>query len=696
MASAADTVREALAGRPTHFSWRTLASGEAPTEQRRFIEIAPVLDFKALQPGRAATDAITRAVRRLDLEGIDQARVTLTGIVPMNDAQFATLQENAVFNAILSLGTVFLILWLALQSWRIILAAALSVACGLSYSAALGLYLVGSLNLISVAFFVLFVGLAVDFAIQFCVRYRAERHETGDLPAALIGAARKAGRPLALAAAATAVGFSAFVPTDYRGLSELGEIAGPGMIIAFVTSVTFLPALLLVLKPPAEPHAMRIAQLAPVDRFLHRRRMTVLAITLGGVLLASPLLLFLRFDFNTVHLQNEHSPPVVAFRELGRDRAAAANAAEIVVSDLRSAQADAVRLAHLPQVARTRTLASFIPADQPKKLRLIGDIAVSVGPFLDMMSIRPPPTDAENIEALHSTANLLSSFATLRGAGADAARRLATLLTRLAAAGPGARGRVADAVAEPLKTTLDDLRESLKARPVTGATLPPDIKREWLTADGRARVQVLPKGDPNDTALMRNFVRSVLANEPFATGPAVTLYEAGNMIVRAFIEAGCFAIVAIAVLLLIALRRVTDVLMTLIPLLLAAVLTLELSVALDLPLNFTNIIALPLLLGIGVAFKTYYIMAWRRGRTALVQSALTRAVVFSAMTTATAFGSLWLSHHPGTSSMGQLMSLALVCTMLAAVFFQPALMGPPREGAHDKPGSETSCHELGR
>jgi predicted RND superfamily exporter protein len=128
----------------------------------------------------------------------------------------------------------------------------------------------------------------------------------------------------------------------------------------------------------------------------------------------------------------------------------------------------------------------------------------------------------------------------------------------------------------------------------------------------------------------------------------------------------------------ITLRRITDVLLTLVPLLVAVVVTLELSVALDLPLNFANIIALPLLLGVGVAFKIYYIMAWRSGKTALVQSTLTRAVIFSAMTQATAFGSLWLSSDPGTSSMGKLMALSLLCTMAAAVLFQPALMGRPR------------------
>jgi uncharacterized protein len=202
--------------------------------------------------------------------------------------------------------------------------------------------------------------------------------------------------------------------------------------------------------------------------------------------------------------------------------------------------------------------------------------------------------------------------------------------------------------------------------------------RTSFVAVTKPRIEVLPSGDPDDTKVLRNFVTAVLAIEPDATGPAVLLFEAGNTVVRAFIEAGMFALAAIALLLWITLRRIADVLLTLVPLLVAGILTLELCVALDLPLNFANILALPLLLGVGVAFKIYYIMAWRSGKTALVQSSLTRAVIFSAMATGTAFGSLWLSSDPATSSMGKLMALALLCTMAAAVLFQPALMGRPR------------------
>jgi uncharacterized protein len=645
-----------------------------------------VLDFSALEPGRAATDEIIRTAQDLRLGTDYRARVRLTGLAPMNDDQFATIKHNAALNAVLCVLAVLVILWLALHSARMVLAVVVSLVIGLAISAAFGLFLVGALNVISVAFFVLFIGLGVDFGLQFSVRYRAERHDYGDLRIALKSAARKAGVPLALAAAATAVGFSSFLPTSYRGLSELGQIAGAGMIVAFLTSITLLPALLMVLKPPAEPHPMGFASLAPVDRSLQRYRFPIIGATLVLVVLASPLLLFLPFDFNPLHVRNPNAPSVATFLDLRNDIQTGANAIEIMAPNQGAAEVIARRLSPLPQVARTIMLDSLVPGDQDEKLRLIGDATDTIEPSLNPGEVAAPPTDAENIEALSSTANALSTTAgDGKGPGAEAARRLSGLLTKLAKAEPSVRREVEAAVAGPLRFSLDQLREELRPQRITTESIPADLERAWVAPDGRARVQVLPRGDPDDTNALRDFVTSVLAVEPDATGPAVLMFEAGNTVVRAFTEAGMFALAAIAVLLWITLRRMADVLLTLIPLLVAGVVTLELCVVLDLPLNFANIIALPLLLGVGVAFKIYYIMAWRSGKTALVQSTLTRAVIFSAMTTATAFGSLWLSSDPGTSSMGQLMALALVCTMAAAVLFQPALMGRPREKARGVP-----------
>jgi hopanoid biosynthesis associated RND transporter like protein HpnN len=678
---AADTIEGVLAGKPTTFSWQALLKGRPaePSELRRFIEVRPVLDFAALEPGRAATTAIRQAAQDLKLATSYGARVRLTGPVAIADEEFATIKDNALLIHSATLIIVLTILWLALRSAKIILAVFINLTVGLVLTAALGLALVGALNLISIAFAVLFVGIGVDFGIQFAVRYRAERHEVDSLREALTRAAASIGAPLTLAAGAVAAGFLSFLPTDYRGVSELGQIAGGGMLIAFITSITLLPALITVFNPSGEPEPVGYKALAPVDSFLARNRIAVIAGT-GLVALAGlPLLFSLSFDFNPINLRSPKVESIATFLDLRRDRNIGANAVSIIASSPSEAATMAERLSKLPEVDRVMTAQAFVPEEQDKKLAIIKGLAAELEQPLSEAPGQPP-SDAENIEALKNLSQLLAQLsATASGPGADAAKRLQASVDKLADADKGMRDKVENAMVPPLKTVLDELRNYLKAQPVSIETLPPEISREWITPDGTWRVEANPKGDPNDNDTVRKFASAVQAIYPNAVGGPISILESGRTIVNAFIQAGGWALLAIAILLWIVLKRFGDVLLTLIPLLLAGVVTLEICVMIGLPLNFANIIALPLLLGVGVAFKIYYIMAWRAGQTDLLQTSLTRAVIWSALTTATAFGSLWLSKHPGTSSMGELLALSLVTTLCAAVLFQPALMGKPRE-----------------
>jgi uncharacterized protein len=684
------TLSDVLAGKPATFSWQELLQGHPlPANQlRHFIEVQPVLDFAELQPGRRAEEGIRQAAADLNLQNMFGARVDLTGEVPMNDDQFSVIKNSALRDTLTAVLGVLIILWLALRSWKIITAVFFSLMVGLAVTAAIGLAIVGSFNLISIAFFVLFVGLGVDFGIQYSVRYRAERHEHPDLREALRWAARKAGNPLALAAAATTVAFFAFLPTSYRGLSELGLIAGCGMLVAFLCSITLVPATLALLNPPGEPAPVGFRSLAPLDDFLQRHRIAVIAGTILVVLAATPLLSHLRFDFNPVDLQSPNSASVVTYRELQGDPETSGNDAEILAPSLAKADEAAKRLAALPEVSRTLTLSSLVPADQDQKIAALSGASQRLGTALNPADVQPAPSDQEVVAAIQSTAEDLSEAAgNETGPAAESARHVAGLLRRLAGADAGIRAKAEAAIVPPLVFDLDQLRKSLAPQAVTVETLPPNLVRDWVLPDGRARVQALPKGDPNDTNVLRTFATAVLRAEPTATGAAISYYESAKTVTTAFVEAGVLALSAIAILLLIVLRRVTDVLLTLVPLLLAGAVTLEICVLDGFALNFANIIALPLLLGVGVAFKIYYIMAWRAGKTGLLQSTLTRAVVFSAMTTAVAFGSMWASSYPGMSSMGKLMALALICTMAAAVLFQPVLMGRPRQV---KAGSESS------
>jgi len=510
------------------------------------------------------------------------------------------------------------------------------------------------------------------------VRYRAARHEIDDVDAAVLHAAERVGVPLTLAAAAAAAGFLSFIPTSYQGLAELGLLSGCGMVIAYVLSMTLLPALLRAVNPPREPRPLGYAALAPADRVLQRHRFAVVAITSFVALAALPALFHLRFDFDPLKLRDPHTESVATYLELSKDPFTPANTAQVLVSSATEAAVVAKRLADVPEVSQTRSLDSFIPKQQDTKLPLIADATRSLNMALNPQT-KAQPTGAEQVAALRDAAKSLHDVAiTASGPGAAAASRLERDLAQLADGDDARRAKAERAFIVPLKQDFEDLRLALNAQPITRETLPRDLLRDWVTQDGRERVEAVPKGDPNDGETLRRFADAVLVAEPNATGQAINTVEWGRTILKAFIQAGGWALLSITLLLWIVLRRFSDVMLTLIPLLVAAAVTLEICALSHFALNYANIIALPVLLGVGVAFKIYYVMEWRRGENNFLESSLTRAVFFSALMTAAAFGSLWLSRHPGMSSMGKLLALSLVCTLAAAALYQPALMGPPR------------------
>jgi hypothetical protein len=673
----AGAMERAASGEPDDFSWSALFSGAPASQQdkRRFLQVKPVLDFSALEPGADASESLRATAKKIGLTPENGFSLRLTGDVPLQDEEFATLSDGAALhNGLMGLAVLF-ILWRALRWGRLIVAVAVNMLVGLCLTAAAGLFLVQALNPISIAFAILFVGIGVDFGIQFTVRYREERFHDDDLLPALDAAGKKASLPLALAAAATAAGFYAFMPTDYRGVSELGLIAGTGMILAFCTSITLLPALLALFRPPAEKAPVGYAFLAPVDRFQTRHRRAIVVAAVGLALLGAPLLTKLRFDFNPLHLRSAKVESMATLLDLMQDPRMSPNIIEILSPSLAAADALAARLRALPEVESVTGLTDFIAEDQAPKLAAIREARGLIGPSLT--PARPPKdtTDAEDARALAVAGANLSQSAD----GDKALARIGSAMTRLAEAPEAARARARKTLIAPMRALLADTLLALQAAPVTLADLPDDLKSDWLAADGRARLEVAPRGDKNDNDNLRRFTAAVRKIAPDASGAAVSILESGDTVVRAFVQAGIMALVSISLLLYLALRRVGDVALTLAPLLLAGVYTMEICVLIDLPLNFANIIALPLLLGLGVAFKIYYVMAWRAGSAELLQTSLTRAIFFSAMTTATAFGSLWSSNHPGTSSMGKLLALSLATTLCAAVFFQPALMGPPRK-----------------
>ncbi|WP_233866136.1 MMPL family transporter [Paraburkholderia adhaesiva] len=680
---AAGVVDQVVAGKPAAFSWRALVDKDSAVKPAfAFITVRPVLNFAALKASASASDAIRETAASLHLDADYGARVRLTGQQPLADEEFASVQDGAVLNGVLTAIVVLVILWLALRSGKLIGAVLITLVIGLVITAALGLMMVGSLNMLSVAFMVLFVGLGVDFGVQFGVKYREARHLDDRLDFALLKTARMIGVPLTLAAIAVAESFFSFLPTAYRGLAELGQIAGVGMFVAYLANMTLLPALISVLKPHGEAHSPGFAFLAPIDTWLAEHRNRVLIGTLIVVVGATPLLFNLRFDFNPLHLKDPHTESMATLIALKNSPVISINNVNVLAPSLEEADKIAAKLSKLPDVGRATTLSSLIPDDQQQKLMLISSAAQQLLPALTQQP-SAPVTDEVRVATLKRTANQLSLAAEDHpGPGAAEAKHLSEALTKLANADAATRDRAERAFSAPLKLAFSQLANLLQPTQITRESLSPEMVRDWVAPTGEALVDIAPRVpagiDPNDDRMLARFSHAVKAAEPRAIGGPISILHSANVIILSFLQAAAWSVVLITVLLWITLRHFGDVLRTLIPLLVSALVTLELCVVFGIQLNFANIIALPLMLGVGVAFKIYFVMAWRAGQTGLLQSSLTHAVLFSAATTATAFGSLWLSHHPGTSSMGKLLALSLFCTLIGAVVFQPVLMGKPR------------------
>lgn len=663
-----EALERSLSGPPTPFSWTRLFAGDAPemAPTRRFILVKPVLDYSTLEPGQKATESIRRAAEDLQLQSEQGVTVRLTGAVPLADEELRTVATGMEWATVSSLLFVALLLWLGLRSFRTILAVLITMITGLVLTATFAAAAIGSLNLISVVFAVMFIGIAVDFGIQFAVRFQAVRDR--GLPEALREAGAHVGPSLGLAALVTGIGFLTLTPTDFQGVAELGLISAAGMAIALGLNLTLLPALLFVLKPEALRHEAGFPMLAPIDAALARHRTLVLGIAflsfVSGLIAASAI----RFDFNPLNLRDPETESVRTLMDLMRDPLTNPQTMDVLAASPAEAAQLQFQLRRLPEVAFSLSINDLVPTDQEEKLAIIDEMASVIGPSL-MDAPKPPPTDDEVIAAMGDAAE---SLLALRDS--SAAQRFGAALRQAVAAGPRFVVIADTVLLSGLRDQLGLVRKLLEARPVGIADMPSDLRAFWMTPDGQPRIEIYPRDDVSRNDNLARFIESVRQVAPQATGPSVSIYESGRAVVRAFQQSAAYAAIALTLVLIIVLRRRRDVWIVWTPLILALFLTLGAAVLFDIPLNFANIIALPLLPAIGIPFAIYFVMNVRGGGDGVLQTPTARATLFSALTTAAAFGSLILSEHPGTASMGALLLVALVALLFACALLLPALL----------------------
>lgn len=684
LSAVAETVEAENSGRFHRLSWQRLMQIDVgqTSDARRYIVVKPKLDYSELLPAGPALDRIRSLASTPELNPGKGVHVRITGEPALAHEEFASATRGAKLAFLLSVVMVTVVLLIGLRSVWLLVATLVTLLLGLSWTAAFATLAIGHLNLISIAFAVLYIGLGVDYAIHYCLRCRELNMSGVAWPDALDRGARDVGTALVICAVTTGVGFFAFVPTDFTGVSELGIISGTGMFISLVASLTVLPALLELGPKPKPgineskiPFAVEQVESWPLR---HRRgiRLATVALALAS-LLALP---HVRFDDNPLNLRDPESESVSTVRELMSDGGRSFWTMSAMARDGNDARALAQRISELPEVNGVIHLQSFIPAGQAEKIAEIDDLGLLLS--LDMTPITRDisSSPASRLAASTNLVDALKAFAAATGIPAEqnAARRLGSELTTLLGKNDADEhlASLEQSLMYYLPVQLKSLKTALAPQEISQQSLPADLKRDWIAPDGRWRLEVEPSGEMGDERNLARFVDAVRSIAPDVTGAPVVHLESGRAVVRAFAQALLAALLLISVLLLLLLRRVLDVGMVLAPLLLATLIILSVMVAFGLPFNFANVIALPLLLGLGANNGIHMVYRWRFAPPVsgdLLKTSAARGVVFSVLTTMCSFGSLAFTAHRGTASMGLLLTLGLSVVLLCTLVLTPAL-----------------------
>ena len=682
------SIEASLAKRTRQLSWQEVMLDRESTtnDKRRILLVKPKLNYDELLPAGPAMDRIREVALELGIDETHGRSVRITGSLAMSVEELDSVSRGAASAALWALLVVSIVLVAGLRSLKLVLVSVITLLVGLSFTAAFAAYAIGHLNLISVAFAVLYIGLGIDFAIHLGLRHQELTKQGEPHATALTKAVSDVGSTLFVCALTTGIGFYAFTATDFTGVSELGLISGTGMFISLGLSVTLMPALLTLI-----PLKTRPTESPAVDPSNQSRNPASGKPVLWGAmalgLISLGLIPHISFDRNPLNVREADSESVSTFRDLMRHTETSPWPIVTV------APADEVaplkrRVEALSEVDSTLSINDFVPADQDDKLFLVDELSLLMGETLEVERSRADSDEAQTriTRTRISLGNLLTAIdeqADLKNNSAlgsplsmleDMARRLES---RLQNSQPGLLMLLDHNLVGTLPQALSRLSDALETEGVEFDDLPAELRRRWITKDGRHRVEIIPAEYIQEPDAMRRFVDAVREVVPDATDSPVTLLESGDSVVRAFQKAMLTALILIAILLLALLRDLRDVGFVLGPLLLAGCFTVASMVVLDIPFNFANVITLPLLLGIGVDNGIHMVRRWRTGPspiTDILRTSTARAVVVSALTTICSFGNLAFSPHPGTASMGQVLSIGLGFNLICTLVVLPNLL----------------------
>ncbi|MBP1149615.1 MULTISPECIES: MMPL family transporter [Methylocaldum] len=681
-----EKIREAVVatseGKPYRLSWQQLmlTRDEGLGVTKRFINITPVLNFEELLPAEKAIGAIDKVLAEVLQGDLADVSVRKTGEVVLEHEEMQTVGTGVSIASVASLILVSATLWVAYRSFKLMFATFVALTMGLIFSLGFATVAIGQLNLISIGFAVLFIGMGDAYSSHFCLRYRELVLRGVSQREALRETLTSTGSSLVLCSITAATGLYAFIPTNYSGVAELGIIAGTSMFIALATTFTILPALLKImpLRPPRRRKEKKGASFLS-SNWPIRYAPSIRTATVVLGLISVGLLCDVTVDFNPINLRDPNTESVKTFKYLLQFEDTSPMTLASLARSEAEVKAKKAAFESLPTVDKVVSIFDFIPENQDDKLAIISDLSLIMGPQLESF---PPSTrekvDPQVIENFHQ---VLRDRAAAGENGVIKAldEALTQLHARLETADESTRqamlGRLQDSILGPLPATIANLRESLQAHPISMGTLPPDLKNRWVSADGLYRLQIFPNKDLNDLENLREFILEAQKVDKNVTDVPVAYLESMNEAINAFQQAFGIAFVATTILLLLIVRNLKDTLLVLLPLLLASLFTAASTVLFDIPFNFANIIALPLLFGLGVdngihmAHRLHYLHSNDEN---LLSTSEAQGIFYGSLTTVFSFGSLAFTAHQGTASMGMILTIGLMLTLICALVVLPA------------------------
>ena len=689
--SLSETLNARLAGVPRILSWQALFRGESQKiRYQEFVMVKPKQDFTQLYPAEKAISALQTAASEIGLTNDSPVQMRITGDVALADEELNSSLRGMEYAGIITFVMVVLVLFFAMRTIRLVLAVIICLILGLILTAAFATAAIGHLNIISIAFAVLYIGLGADFAIHFLLRHR-EIIERG-LPAkdAIYESGSVAGGALTVCAITNAIGFYAFIPTDYSGVAELGVISGTGMLISLLVTLTIGPALLRYIPKQSKLESgINISLSRILETAFKWQKFTYAAIFIG-LLSAVTLLPQLKFDYNLLNMQDPKGKAVNTFKELLSEVENSPWYVAVLADNRKETDLLVENLTKLQEVKKVVTIFDFVPEEQEMKLPLIAEMAITTGPIT--MST---PSKVNNKQASIKQKNELDKLSitldqfiaekpdhTLLIPARTLKNSLAALFEHLNKNDTANREKLLHSVEKDLLVTLPTSLQRMQTAIEASTTfskkdLPTSLISRWHSHAGEYKIAVYPSEDINDNEALRRFVRAVQKVAPQATGAPMVSMEAGEAVVQAFIQAFSLALAGIIVALLILLRSVKYTLLVLVPLFLSSIFIGIFTVLLNLPFNFANIIALPLLLGIGIDSSLHMVHRSRIDKLAggtLIHTSTVRAVFYSALTSLVAFASLMFSSHQGTASMGILLTVGLTFTLICTLVILPVLL----------------------